>query len=92
MQFMRVHALESATQINTETLRYSVDLPGQALAYKMGALELLRLRERSRAALGSRFDLKAFHEAVLESGALPLSVLGAKLQNRGPRMEDRESP
>lgn len=104
MQFMREHALESATQINTETLRYSVDLPGQALAYKMGALELLRQRERSRAALGDRFDFKAFHEAVLESGALPLSVLGEKLrrpriedggprtEDRGPRMEDRESP
>ena len=91
MQFMREHALESATQINTESLRYSVDLPGQALAYKMGALEMLRLRERSRAALGAHFDLKAFHEAVLESGALPLSVLGTKLQNRGPKKEDRES-
>lgn len=80
MQYMREHSLESATQIHTESLRYSVDLPGQALAYKMGALELLRLRERSRAALGARFDLKAFHEAVLESGALPLSVLKQKLR------------
>ncbi len=83
IQFMREHALESATQINTETLRYSVDLPGQALAYKMGALEMLRLREQLRQSLGARFDLKAFHAAVLESGALPLTVLRQKLQSTG---------
>ncbi len=79
MEFMREHSLESATQIGTETLRYSVDLPGQALAYKMGALEMARLREELRSKQGSRFDLKSFHSAVLESGALPLSVLKLKL-------------
>jgi uncharacterized protein (DUF885 family) len=80
IEFMREHSLESSTQIGTETLRYSVDLPGQALAYKMGALEIARLRDELRRKDGSRFDLKAFHTAVLESGALPLTVLKLKLQ------------
>ena len=84
MEFMRDHSLESPTQIGTETLRYSVDLPGQALAYKMGALEIARLREELRSKEGSRFDLKSFHTAVLESGALPLTVLRLKLE-RGTR-------
>jgi len=79
IEFMREHSLESATQIGTETLRYSVDLPGQALAYKMGALEIARLREELRRKEGARFDLKSFHTAVLESGALPLTVLNIKL-------------
>lgn len=80
IDFMREHSLESVTQIGSETLRYSVDLPGQALAYKMGALEIARLREELRSKEGARFDLKSFHTAVLESGALPLTVLRLKLQ------------
>jgi len=83
IEFMREHSLESATQIGTETLRYSVDLPGQALAYKMGALEIARLREELRRKEGARFDLKSFHTAVLESGALPLTVLRIKLDRIG---------
>lgn len=79
IDFMREHSLESATQIATETLRYSADLPGQALAYKMGALEIARLRDELRRTQGAKFDLKAFHTAVLESGALPLTVLKLKL-------------
>ncbi len=80
LEFMREYSLESATQIGTETLRYSVDLPGQALAYKMGALEIARLRDELRSKEGARFDLKLFHTAVLESGALPLTVLRFKLE------------
>ena len=83
IEFMREHSLESATQIGTETLRYSVDLPGQALAYKMGALEIARLREELRSKQGARFDVKSFHTAVLESGALPLTVLKLKLDGIG---------
>lgn len=49
--------------------------PGQALAYKVGQLKILELRERARQRLGARFDLKAFHAVVLENGGLPLSVL-----------------
>jgi uncharacterized protein (DUF885 family) len=78
--FLREHALESETQIGTETLRYSTDLPGQALAYKMGSLEFERMRRRAEAALGNRFDARAFHALVLGSGMLPLTVLGARVE------------
>jgi uncharacterized protein (DUF885 family) len=60
--------------VSAEVERYIVD-PGQACAYKVGQLELLRLRERARAAQGPRFDLREFHDLVLGQGALPLVVL-----------------
>ena len=54
--------------------------PGQALAYKVGAMTIERLRDEARAALGARFDIRAFHDQVLGSGALPLAVLEAKIR------------
>ena len=59
--------------------RYMV-WPGQALGYKLGALKLQALRERARQRLGSRFDLAAFHDAVLAHGVLPLAVLEANIE------------
>jgi len=56
-------------------LRYSVDLPGQALAYKMGARELLVLREDAKKKLGSRFDIKQWHAFLLDGGSMPMTVL-----------------
>lgn len=73
--FMKEHALETDTQIATETLRYSTDLPGQALAYKMGALKILELRERAKRELGASFDIRKFHDWVLSSGSLPMTAL-----------------
>jgi uncharacterized protein (DUF885 family) len=58
----------------SEVERYCV-WPGQACSYMLGKLDWLRQRERARAALGARFDLKGFHDAGLLSGALPLEVL-----------------
>ena len=55
--------------------------PGQAVAYKVGAMTIQRLRDEARAALGPRFDIRAFHDQVLGSGALPLAVLEAKIHN-----------
>jgi uncharacterized protein (DUF885 family) len=73
--YLKEYTLQSDLQIDTETLRYSVDLPGQALAYKMGSRELLRLREDARKRLGTRFDIKRWHAFILEGGSMPLNLL-----------------
>jgi uncharacterized protein (DUF885 family) len=75
IEFMRDNVLESDGQIATETLRYSADMPGQALAYKMGALKIRELREKAKAALGARFDIRDFHDWFLASGSMPMTVL-----------------
>lgn len=73
--YMKEHTLETERQIATETLRYSADIPGQALAYRMGSLAFRRIREKARRALGDRWDVRKFHQLVLKSGAMPLDVL-----------------
>lgn len=73
--YMHAHTFESATQIRTESLRYSTDMPGQALAYKLGSRTIRALRERMRARLGANFDVRRFHQAVLGYGPMPLGVL-----------------
>jgi uncharacterized protein (DUF885 family) len=62
------------TEVVTEIERYIVN-PGQACAYKVGELEILALRQRAMERLGSRFDIRKFHDAVLTNGALPLGLL-----------------
>ncbi|WP_419941064.1 DUF885 family protein [Candidatus Palauibacter sp.] len=71
----REHARILATRIATESLRYSTDLPGQALAYQMGKRKLLELRARAEDALGDGFDIRGFHDAVLRNGSVPMVVL-----------------
>jgi uncharacterized protein (DUF885 family) len=73
--FMREHTFESDLQIDTETLRYSADYHGQALAYKLGARTFHELRARASKELGAKFDLPQFHAYVLRAGAMPLTVL-----------------
>ena len=73
--YMSEHTMMSETEIATETLRYSTDWPGQALAYKTGHYNIDRLRKKSQDALGDGFKLKEFHAVVLETGALPLDLL-----------------
>jgi uncharacterized protein (DUF885 family) len=75
MAYMREHTLESEEQIRTESLRYAVDMPGQALAYKMGSRGFRDLRAKAERALGSRFDVRRFHDAVLMSGSMPMRTL-----------------
>ena len=66
-------------EVTREIERYAV-WPGQALAYKTGQLAILDMRAEAEAAMGEDFDLKAFHELLLESGALPLEMLREKVQ------------
>jgi uncharacterized protein (DUF885 family) len=56
-----------------------VAYPGQALSYKIGELEILELRHRAEAALGARFDIKAFHDQILLGGSMPLTTLDQKV-------------
>ena len=58
----------------TETDRY-IAWPGQALAYKMGQLTILKLRDEARMQLGDKFDIKGFHDEILNGGAMPLQLL-----------------
>ncbi|MBW3569531.1 MAG: DUF885 domain-containing protein [Gemmatimonadetes bacterium] len=78
MEYARRNSANSETSIRSEVERFAA-IPGQALAYKIGELKITELRRRAEAALGPRFDIKAFHRAVLEDGALPLDVLDAKI-------------
>jgi uncharacterized protein (DUF885 family) len=64
--------------IETEVDRY-IAWPAQALSYKMGQRKILELRERAQKELGAKFDLRAFHDEVLDQGPLPLDVLEEKI-------------
>lgn len=73
--YMRENSFFPGNQIASETLRYGADIPGQALAYKLGDRAIMGMREAMRTKLGDRFDIRAFHDAVLTAGALPLPLL-----------------
>jgi uncharacterized protein (DUF885 family) len=73
--FMRERLLQSDAEIDSEVLRYAIASPAQALAYKLGAGHLQDLRRHAEAALGPRFDVRRFHEAILGSGSLPPKIL-----------------
>ncbi|HEY1589622.1 MAG TPA: DUF885 domain-containing protein, partial [Rhodanobacter sp.] len=70
------HAVDEP-MVQTETDRY-IAWPGQALSYTLGQLKFLELRERARRELGDRFDIRAFHDEMLNGGVLPLDLLEAR--------------
>ena len=74
MDFMYDHTATTRANVRNEIDRY-IGWPGQALAYVTGRREIVRLREQARHTLGSRFELRRFHHAVLRNGAVPLTVL-----------------
>lgn len=77
--FHRYTAMDEPN-VQSEVDRY-IAWPGQALAYKLGQLEILRLREDARQKLGARFDLRAFHDEVVGNGPLPLGVLHSQIES-----------
>ncbi|MDV7457195.1 DUF885 domain-containing protein [Acinetobacter baumannii] len=80
IDFMREHSALDEPDIQAEADRY-IAIPAQALAYKMGQLKILELRELAKHELGDRFDIKAFHDMILNAGTLPLNILDARIKN-----------
>ncbi|MGE0178184.1 MAG: DUF885 family protein [Sphingomonas sp.] len=80
IEYMLANSGMSRTEVVSEVERY-IAIPGQALAYKIGQMTILRLRAEAEQALGSRFDLREFHAQVLMSGSLPLPVLERKIND-----------
>ena len=78
IDFFHEHTAMDDQNIETEVDRY-IAWPGQALAYKLGQMKILELRERAKQALGAHFDIRAFHDAVLDEGPLPLDLLDARI-------------
>jgi uncharacterized protein (DUF885 family) len=79
LDYMLGHTTVERRMAEGEIDRY-ISWPGQAPSYMIGRLEILRLREQARSALGERFDIRAFHDAVLEDGTVPLGLLRQKIE------------
>lgn len=79
MDYFRANTALGEADIQAEVERY-IAWPGQALAYKVGQLKILELRRRAQEKLGPRFDIRAFHAQVVDSGSLPLAVLEKKIE------------
>ncbi|MFL9583581.1 DUF885 domain-containing protein [Stenotrophomonas sp. AB1(2024)] len=88
LAYLRDHTALSEHEVTTEVDRY-ISWPGQALSYKLGEIAIVRLRGEAEKALGDRFDVKSFHDAVLKQGSVPLPVLDAQIR---AYIEERRAP
>jgi uncharacterized protein (DUF885 family) len=79
LDYMVAHVPESHAVLESEVDRY-ISSPAQATSYMVGRLEIERLREEARTRLGSAFDIREFHDTVLESGCIPLPLLRAHME------------
>lgn len=86
LEYLESNTALSVHEVKTEVDRY-ISWPGQALCYKMGELKIRALREEAERVLGQRFDIRAFHDAVLGSGAVPLSVLEEQVRAYAAKAE-----
>ncbi|WP_025821715.1 DUF885 domain-containing protein [Shewanella marina] len=78
IQYMQDNSPMAESDVIAEVERYMA-LPGQALSYKVGQLQILALRDKAEKALGDKFDIKAFHDQILTTGSLPMAVMEAKI-------------
>ena len=80
VDYMLANTALTEVTVRSEVQRYLED-PGQATSYKVGMLKLLELREHARAVLGDRFDIRGFHDTVLDGGSLPLPILERRIND-----------
>lgn len=90
IDFFMDNAAKTELDITNEIDRY-IGNPGQALAYKIGQLKILELRRRAEESLGADFDIRAFHDALLDGGALPLQVLETKMSHWLAKQQEARS-
>jgi uncharacterized protein (DUF885 family) len=78
VDFFHQHSSDDEPDLQAETDRY-IAFPAQALSYKLGQLDILKLRSLAQAELGPKYDIRAFHDEILNGGALPLDVLDQRV-------------
>jgi uncharacterized protein (DUF885 family) len=79
IDYMLAHTAQSQAFVESEVDRYIIT-PGQATSYMVGRLEIERLRAEAEQRLGTRFDIRAFHDRVLEDGSIPLGLLRSNIE------------
>ena len=80
VEFFHDHSSEDEPSVQAEVDRY-IAWPAQALGYKLGQLEILKLRDQAKKDIGSKYDIRAFHDEILNGGPMPLDVLDERVMN-----------